>query len=35
MVGCGGGDSLLTMGIDEGKGNGKIQENTTRLEQWL
>ena len=35
MVGCDGGDSLLTVATSEGEGSGRTLENTTRSEQWL
>ena len=31
MVGCDGGDLFFMVAISEGKGNGRMPENTTRL----
>ena len=33
MVGCDGGDSLLTVATDEGEGSERTPKNTTRSEQ--
>ena len=32
MVGCDGSDSLLTVAIGGGEGNGRMSENTTRAD---